>query len=269
MQSKRIITILVNNKNRQEELSLYVDSILYIRMQRNYALVHMADGVVHQTRMTFSALEELLADDFIRLGRGTLVSVMAIHTVTDKINLCNGESLHYVASRKNEILEKIRERQEALIRSFKAEEVPATLEEYHKHYQVFDSLPFAFTDIEMVFDKECRAIDWIFRYGNQALADIEKLSLDTLLGHSFRSLFPNMADKWLCHYERAALYGETLRIIDYSPEIDTSLEVICFPTFKGHCGCILFDVSKVQFHRESTDTERAMAIFIDKMLKGY
>ena len=41
---------------------------------------------------------------------------------------------------------------------------PANAEEYHEHYKSFDAMPFAFTDIEMVFDEERRAVDWIFRY---------------------------------------------------------------------------------------------------------
>lgn len=268
MNGKREIAITATVNNRPEEIFLKVDNILYIRMQRNYAIIHVTDGNVYQTRMTFFELEELLGDDFIRLSRGCLVSAMAIHNVTDRINLCNGESLEYALTRKNEIQDKIQERQEAIIDSFKKSELPSSAEEYNRHYRVFDNLPFAFTDIEMVFDRECRAIDWIFRYGNKALAELEKLSLETMIGNSFGSLFPDMSDKWLRNYERAALYGETLRIVDYSPEIDTNLEIICFPTLKGHCGCILFDVSKIKFYRESTDTETAMAIFVDKMLRG-
>ena len=41
-----------------------------------------------------------------------------------------------------------------------------------------------------------------------------------------------MDSKWLQSYERATLYGETLEIMDYSPEIDTNLKIICFPTFQ-------------------------------------
>lgn len=109
------------------------------------------------------------------------------------------------------------------------------------------SSPFAFTDIEMVFDEEKRAVDWIFRYGNPELARLEKLPLDRLIGNSFGSLFSNMDSKWLRSYERAVLYGEKLELIDYSPEIDTNLKVTCFPTFPGHCGCILFNISEIEF----------------------
>ena len=42
-----------------------------------------------------------------------------------------------------------------------------------------------------------------------------------------------MDAKWLRVYERTALYGETLEITDYSPEIDTELKIVRFPTFPG------------------------------------
>ena len=103
-------------------------------------------------------------------------------------------------------------------------------------------MPFAFADIEMVFNEERYAVDWIFRYGNPALARLEKIPLKKLIGSSFGSLFANMDPKWLRCYEQAALYGKTLEIVSYSPEIETNLKIICYPTFKGHCGCILFNL---------------------------
>ena len=143
-----------------------------------------------------------------------------------------------------------------------------TKEKYHEHYQLFDTMPFAFADIEMVFDKKCHAIDWIFRYGNPALATLEKMPLEQLIGSSFESLFANMDAKWLRSYERATLYGETLKIVDYSPEIDTYLDVICFPTFKGHCGCILFDISQIKSFRKTTETEKALSLYFEKLVQG-
>ena len=53
-------------------------------------------------------------------------------------------------------------------------------------------MPIAFTDIEMIFDEERQAVDWIFRYGNEALAKIEGVSLEKMIGKTFRSIFPNM-----------------------------------------------------------------------------
>ena len=167
--------------------------------------------------------------------------------VTDTINLSNGESLGYTARKKGEIMKTLRNVQQDVIRGFQNHGVPMTDDEYHDYYRSFDQLPFAFTDIEMVFDEEKRAVDWIFRYGNPELARLEKLPLDRLIGNSFGSLFSNMDSKWLRSYERAVLYGEKLELIDYSPEIDTNLKVTCFPTFPGHCGCILFNISEIEF----------------------
>lgn len=264
MQEAGTITIISN----KQEVVLNISRILYVQMKGNFAFIHISCEQVYQTRITLTKLEEILGDNFIEVKRGCLVSALAIHSVTDKINLCNGDSLDYVVRNKKDILAKLHAKQQDIIHSFNEDGIPATADQYHAHYRLFDTIPFAFADIEMVFDGECRAIDWVFRYGNPALAQLEKMPLEKLIGNSFRSLFPNMDAKWLRSYERATLFGETLQIIDYSSEIDTYLEVICFPTFKGHCGCILFDISQIKFFRKASDTEKALAIFFEKLANG-
>ena len=112
----------------------------------------------------------------------------------------------------------------------------------------------------LIFNEEKKAVDWIFRYGNEALATLEKLPLDKMIGNSFSSLFSNMDAKWLHVYERATLYGETLEIMDYSPEIDTNLKIICFPTFPGHCGCILFNADQMKSISEENHLVRLAAV---------
>lgn len=116
----------------------------------------------------------------------------------------------------------------------------------------------------MIFDEKRRAVDWVFRYGNPALAKLEKLPLETLIGSSFGSLFSNMDAKWLRLYERATLYEERLETMDYSPEIGTWLKVICYPTFRGHCGCILFDLSDIAYTKISSQSGQAMIRYFDK-----
>ena len=101
------------------------------------------------------------------------------------------------------------------------------------------------------------------------LAKLEKLPIEKLIGNSFGSLFSNMDSKWLRSYERATLYGEKLEIIDYSPEIDTYLKVICFPTFRGHCGCILFNIEEIQFTKNSSDAEKALMLYFGKLPERY
>ncbi|MGN0507597.1 MAG: LytTR family transcriptional regulator DNA-binding domain-containing protein [Ruminococcus sp.] len=261
MQETKYITVFSNGRNTV----LSIRTILYVLMINKIAEIHVSGGKIYQTRMTLSELEEKLGDGFIKVHRGCIVSAMAIHDITDNINLNNGESLIYTLRKKNQIIERFRSNQKSIISSFKRDGIPATKEEYRSHYSSFENLPFAFADIEMVFNDESHAVDWIFRYGNPALAQLEKIPLERLIGSSFGSLFSNMDSKWLRSYERAILYGEMLEIIDYSPEIDTYIKVICFPTFKGHCGCILFDISQIKFTKNSSDAEKALMLYFGKL----
>lgn len=260
MQQGKYITIISNRK----KFVLGVSTILYIIMNGKYAEVHVSGGRIYQTRMNLTELAQKLGDGFIKIHRGCIISAMAIHDITDKINLSNGESLEYTLRKKNQIIEQLHMKQKSIIGSFAKDGIPKNEEEYHEHYKSFDNLPVAFTDIEMIFDEEKHAVDWIFRYGNEALAKLEKVSLDVLIGSSFGSVFSNMDSKWLKSYERAALYGETLEIMDYSPEIDTSLKIICFPTFHGHCGCILFDIADIKLTRNSEDAEKTLMLYYER-----
>lgn len=258
MQDAKYITIVSNRR----KLVLAASTILYVLVTVKNTEVHVSGGKIYQTRMTLNELAGILGEGFVKVHRGCLVSAMAIHDITDRINLSNGESLEYTLRKKKQIMEELHAKQRWIVSSFHKDGIPATQEEYRKHYSSFEHLPFAFTDIEMVFNEERHAVDWIFRYGNPALADLEKVPLEQMIGSSFGSLFSNMDSKWLRSYERATLYGETLEIIDYSPEIDTYLKVICFPTFKGHCGCILFDISEIEFTKTSDDTDKALMYYL-------
>lgn len=251
--------------NRKETV-VGISTILYCVMRGATAELYTSGGTVYKTRMKFTEIQEKLGGNFIKIHRGCLVSALAIHEINDKIILNNGTAIDYAARRKKEILEEFHTVQKRIIDGFNHDGVPETEEKYKEHYKVFDNMPFAFTDIELIFNDETKAVDWIFRYGNAALAKLERVSLEKLIGHSFGSVFPNMDSKWLRAYERATLYGEMLEIIDYSPEIDTNLKVICFPTFKGHCGCILFNIDEIKFVKNSNDAEKALMLYFGQMI---
>ena len=260
MQKAAYITILSNGT----KLVLNANTILYVLMIERTAEIHVSGGKVYETRMKISELEEALGEGFLKVHRGCLVSVLAIHDITDHVNLNNGEALIYTIRKKKQIIAQLQEARKRLISGFTRDGIPATEEECRAHYRGFDAMPFAFTDIERVFDEERRAVDWIFRYGNPALAKLEKLPLEKLIGSSFGSLFSNMNTKWLRLYERATLYGETLEVMDYSPEINAYLKVTCFPTFKGHCGCILFNLTEIEYAKISPDADKALMRYFGK-----
>ena len=116
-------------------------------MKGNFAFIHISREKMYQTRTTLNELEAALGGNFIKVKRGCLVSALAIHSITDKINLCNGESLDYVVRNKKEIHAQLLAKQKDMIRGFNEEGRPATEEQYHAHYRLFDTIPFAFADI--------------------------------------------------------------------------------------------------------------------------
>ena len=263
MNEKRYIEIIFDRRR----VKIDIRTILYVIMVGRCVEIHVSGGEVYKTRTPLMTIEEELGESFVKVHRGCVVSAMAIHDITDNINLSNGESLTYTVRKKKQIVEEFREKQKNMIDSFDGKGNLITEEDYREYYRSFEHLPFAFTDIEMIFDEERHAVDWIFRYGNPALAKLEKLPLQKLIGNSFGSLFSNMDARWLRSYERSALYGETLEMIDYSPEIDAYLKVICFPTFPGHCGCILFDLSEIEFTENSADAKKVMKLYFDKLIE--
>ncbi len=257
------ITVRVNRKN----IEIDARTILYIFMNENIAEVHVSGGNVYKTRVTLETFEKLLGDAFIKVHRSCIVAVTAIHDITDKINLCNGEELNYVIRRKKELIAELKEKRIKLLEKINNSSFEHSDDEYHEKFRSFDELPIAFADIEMILDDENKAVDWIFRYGNAALAKLERTSLSELIGHTFSSLFPNMDSKWLRVYERAALYGETLEIIDYSPEIDSYLDIVCFPTSTGHCGCILLNIGEMNYAANCGDAQNARLRYMAKLLE--
>lgn len=130
-------------------------TVLYIMMRRNYAEFHLAGGRTKDVRVTMAQLETRLGEDFVKIHRSTLVSVRAIHDVTDTVNLNNGEMLNYVASKKAWLQSEIKKRKKNLLQVLPE----AGKTDFREHYRVFDNLPFAFTDIEMVFDEKSSAVD--------------------------------------------------------------------------------------------------------------
>ena len=257
----------INFTSGRKDYSIPIDEVLYILMKKQDAFIHLSDGSVLKTRKTFAEFQEELCDDFIRIHRGCLVAPKAIYSVKNLVTLSNGDSLEYSAQHRDEILQKFREKQRAIINELSDNDNPTENEEYHKHYRCFDTMPIAFTDIEMMFDEESQAVDWIFRYGNEALARIENVPLDAMIGNNFGSIFPNMDKKWLRSYERCVLYGETLELIDYSPEINKYLRIICFPTFKGHCGCLLSDISETKLSFNEDTGEHAILMYLRKIME--
>ena len=112
----------------------------------------------------------------------------------------------------------------------------------------FDNMPMAFTIIQVLVDENGQPVDFVFRYANKALADLEGVNLEALLGRSFYAeIFPETNDRyWLRPYYAAAYEGKTDELHQFSVEIGKYLKIICYPwNDEGCCACILEDETEL------------------------
>ena len=185
------ISVISNRRH----INLLTEDILYIQLSGRQSIIHFSDGRTYETYATIHELESMLGSGFIRADRATLVSIKGIHDIGKEIELVNGETLYYSCRKKRELKEQLRAGRRQIAQSLSDSDAPTTQEEYQRHYASYDSAPFAFTDIEMVFNEERAAVDWIFRYGNEALAEIEKNAAAAAHQPLFRQHFPQYGRK--------------------------------------------------------------------------
>ena len=123
---------LINIISDRKNVTLDSNVILYIIMHGKIAEIHIVGGKVYKTRVTLKDLEGLLKEDFVKIHRGCIVSVKAIHDVTDTVDLSNGEELLYTVRKKKQIVTEIQEKQKRMINALGKRGIPAT-EDFKGH----------------------------------------------------------------------------------------------------------------------------------------
>src|SRR5574344_102392 len=113
-----------------------------------------------------------------------------------------------------------------------------------KQYKVcFDRSPVAFCVIRVTKNKKGAYNDFIFEYVNEALAELEGLTIANMIGKHFYHIFYNASVKWLQPYGKAAYEDITSSFIEFSTEITKSLHIRCYQISDGYAAVILNDVS--------------------------
>lgn len=180
-----------------KRVELQIREILYVSILNNTAEFHMADGTLYKMRFPFSRLEPLLGDGFIKTHRNCLVAVRAIHDLSDKVYLCDGSELLYASRRRKELSAELRVKRQRLFDRFADEHPARSGEQCRERYRVFDELPIAFMDIEAAVEPKENTVDWIVRYGNEALARLGEEPPGELIGKRLSDVYPGIKEKWL------------------------------------------------------------------------
>ena len=128
LREEKNITI-ISNRNRVE---IRVNRILYVLSVGKKVEIHVFGGKVYDTRMSLAELQTLLGDGFLKVHRGCIVAVKAVHDVSDRIILVNGETLEFTARKKKQILELLHSKRKHIISSLSGDGAPGTEEEYRE-----------------------------------------------------------------------------------------------------------------------------------------
>lgn len=104
---------------------------------------------------------------------------------------------------------------------------------------LLENATMAFCVIELIFSENGHSFDFVFRYCNKEMENLEGMSVENILGHSFYEVFPRGDQKWIVPYADVAVNGTSKCIHDYSPEIQRDLTIHCFQPMPGYCACLL------------------------------
>lgn len=118
--------------------------------------------------------------------------------------------------------------------------------------------------VELILDENRQPIDWIYRYCNQAFADIKGYQLNAMIDHSMLSLSPLLNQNCLQMYYQSAYENKTceidLVIGDYSHAITMPVGE------EGFSACMIHSIAKNENINELQIDEKAV---LKKLLPEY
>ena len=208
--------------------------IKYILREQGKTCIHLTDGRVIATYLTIRELMDSLPEgDFLRVSRTCLLAVGQIGEIRGRVyQMKDGRQF---LGRENRLDHPI---------SFQ-EILPAVsdsvspMADLIRSFSLLDQMPMAFCVIELMFDQEGLGSDFIFRYCNQMMEEIENKRVEELLNQSFYKIFHNADQKWLAIYGDVGLNGTVKTIRGYSPEVEKQLILRCFQPAKEFCACLI------------------------------
>ncbi len=213
---------------------LCAENILYIYRKDRKTVIQRSDGEEFALFIPVqSVLSALPESEFLSISKGTVVCRSHIVNISDDgiYTMSDGRTFQ---GRKRDMSSHRRLRTEIGLAKTK----PHPLSMLEK-CSLLDDMPLAFCVIELVFNQDGHGIDFIFRYCNAEMANVEGIPVEEMLDRSFYEIFRNGDKKWLVAYADVALNGTKHTLHDYSPEINKYLTIHCYQPEPGYCACVL------------------------------
>lgn len=104
MQNEKYITFYRDKKENMLDKS----TIIYaVTGEKHKTKIYTTGGEVYEVRITLGELERALGGEFVKVRRSTLVRATEIVSLTESVNLKNGDSLKYTPRQKRRIIDEV------------------------------------------------------------------------------------------------------------------------------------------------------------------
>lgn len=221
-----------SGKNFFEKKGIKLSDVMYITRDGRKTVINLYGGEKIETFNPIKSLLEPLPENaFECINKGVVIAPRYVVDVKDKDYLMEDGTTFIGRVRKTK-------RQRTDLEKYSDNLDFVELEQF----SILDKMPLAFCIIELVFNEEGHGIDFIFRYCNKEMEELEGKRIDEMLNKSFYEIFENGDKKWLVTYADVAINGGKKVIEGYSPEINANLRIYCFQTKPNFCACALVKI---------------------------
>ena len=209
--------------------------------QRTY--FHLCDGRKIMSTMPLKSVLTCLPDlDFWSIQKGIVVAIRCVESISDDFVYTMISGTTFQGRSRNPAEHKRRRRllhyPPPQIQAPAPKPTPSEIS-LQDQCRILDHASVAFAVIELIFSDDGRGIDFIFRYCNQEMADLDRVPVEDMLNHSFYEVFPQADRKWIVPYADVAINGTRRVLHKYSPERSRKLVIRCFQPKPGFCACLI------------------------------
>lgn len=122
---------------------------------------------------------------------------------------------------------------------------------------IFDYSPIPYCVVELIVGEDGQPTDWIYRYCNQAFADVKGYRLDAMRNQSILSLTPRINQNYLHMYYEAAYHDTTC---ERNVTARSEYHAVVAPIGKhGFCSCTLCQIEQDQEKNQSQENSQSDA----------
>lgn len=168
--------------------NLCPENILYLYRSDRKTVLHRMDGGEAALYAPMHGVLSVLPEDlFLNISKGIAVNRSQIVNIGNDgvYTMSDGRTFQ---GRKRGLSSHRRLRMEIGLSDTKPRPMSMSLLE---KCSLLDDMPLAFCVIELVFNEDGHGVDFIFRYCNAEMANIEGVPVEEMLNRSFYKVFPN------------------------------------------------------------------------------